>query len=129
MGEEQWFPEVGAIISCLLYRKGKEDTDLTQQGQALPANKPHNRGLNLGDVASSLSLVNRITLLPLIKLVISGIYIDSDNQRQVLLKEKGKSYKGEGKGNPLLYSCLENSRDRGAWRATVLGVAKKTDTT
>ena len=25
---------------------------------------------------------------------------------------------GGGKGNPLQYSCLENSMDRGAWRAT-----------
>ena len=25
---------------------------------------------------------------------------------------------GEGNGNPLQYSCLENFRDRGAWRAT-----------
>ena len=31
---------------------------------------------------------------------------------------------GEGNGYPLQYSCLENSRDRGAWRATVHGVAK-----
>ena len=30
----------------------------------------------------------------------------------------------EGNGNPLQYSCLENSVDRGAWRATVYGVAK-----
>ena len=30
----------------------------------------------------------------------------------------------EGSGNPLQYSCLENSTDRGAWRATVHGVAK-----
>ena len=29
----------------------------------------------------------------------------------------------EGNGNPLRYSCLENSMDRGAWRATVHGVA------
>ena len=29
---------------------------------------------------------------------------------------------GEGNGNPLQYSCLENSMDRGAWRATVRGV-------
>ena len=27
---------------------------------------------------------------------------------------------GEGNGNPLQYSCLENSMDRGTWRATVL---------
>ena len=32
---------------------------------------------------------------------------------------------GEGNGNPLQYSCLKNSMDRrGAWRATVHGVAK-----
>ena len=30
---------------------------------------------------------------------------------------------GEGKGNPLQYSCLENSMNRGAWRAAVHGVA------
>ena len=28
---------------------------------------------------------------------------------------------GGGNGNPLQYSCLEKSMDRGAWRATVLG--------
>ena len=31
---------------------------------------------------------------------------------------------GEGKGNPLQYSCLENPIDRGAWRATVHGAAE-----
>ena len=31
---------------------------------------------------------------------------------------------GEGNGNPLHYSCLENSMDRGASQATVHGVAK-----
>ena len=31
---------------------------------------------------------------------------------------------GEGKGNPLQYSCLESPMDRGAWWATVHGVAK-----
>ena len=31
---------------------------------------------------------------------------------------------GEGNGNPLQYSCLENSMDRGAWWATVHGVTK-----
>ena len=30
----------------------------------------------------------------------------------------------EGTGNPLQYSCLENPMDRGAWWATVHGVAK-----
>ena len=31
---------------------------------------------------------------------------------------------GEGNGNPFQYSCLENPMDRGAWWATVHGVAK-----
>ena len=31
---------------------------------------------------------------------------------------------GGGHGNPLQYSCLENATDRGAWQATVHGVAK-----
>ena len=34
---------------------------------------------------------------------------------------------GGGNGNPLQYSCLENPLDRGAWRATVHGVAKESD--
>ena len=31
---------------------------------------------------------------------------------------------GEGNGNPLQYSCLDNPMNRGAFRATVHGVAK-----
>ena len=31
---------------------------------------------------------------------------------------------GEGNGNPLQCSCLENPRDPGAWRAAVYGVAQ-----
>ena len=33
-------------------------------------------------------------------------------------------FPGGGNGNPLQYCCLENPTDRGAWRATVHGVAK-----
>ena len=39
------------------------------------------------------------------------------------IPELGK-FPGEGNGNPLQYSCLENSMDQGAWQATVHGVAK-----
>ena len=35
-----------------------------------------------------------------------------------------RSSPGGGNGNLLQYSCLENSMDRGAWRATVRGVAE-----
>ena len=40
-----------------------------------------------------------------------------------LIPGSGRS-PGEGNGNPLQYSCLENSMDREPWRATLHGVAK-----
>ena len=40
-----------------------------------------------------------------------------------MIPESGRSL-GEGNGNPLQYSCLENSMDGGAWQAPVHGVAK-----
>ena len=36
---------------------------------------------------------------------------------------------GDGNGNSLQYSCLGNPMERGAWKATVLGVAKESDMT
>ena len=36
-----------------------------------------------------------------------------------------KTSHGEGNGNPLQYSCLENPMARGSWRATVLGAANR----
>ena len=45
-----------------------------------------------------------------------------------LIPGSGRS-PGEGKDNPLQYSCLENPMDRGAWWAIVHGVAKESDTT
>ena len=39
------------------------------------------------------------------------------------IPESGRSPE-EGNGNPLQYYCLENPTDRGAWQATVHGVAK-----
>ena len=40
-----------------------------------------------------------------------------------LILESGRS-PGGGNGNPLQYVCLENPMDRGAWQATVHGVAE-----
>ena len=39
------------------------------------------------------------------------------------MPQSGRS-PGEGNGNPLQYSCLENSMDRGAWQATVHGISR-----
>ena len=41
----------------------------------------------------------------------------------VLILGSGRS-PGEGNGNSLQYSCLENPLDRGAWQTTVHGVAR-----
>ena len=40
-----------------------------------------------------------------------------------LIPGSGRSL-GEGNGNPLQYSCLESSTDRGAWQAAVQGVTR-----
>ena len=40
------------------------------------------------------------------------------------LQGRGRRSPGEGNGNLLQNSCLENPRDRGAWQATVRGIAK-----
>ena len=40
-----------------------------------------------------------------------------------MVQSLGRSL-GGGHGNPLQSSCLENPMDRGAWRATVHGIAK-----
>ena len=44
-------------------------------------------------------------------------------QERGLIPGSGRSF-GEESSNPLQYSCLENSMDRGAWQATVHGVAE-----
>ena len=47
----------------------------------------------------------------------------ADTGNMDLIPGSGRST-GTGNGNPPQYSCLENPMDRGAWRATVHGVAK-----
>ena len=50
--------------------------------------------------------------MPRIRTLVTGFRAYSDNPV------------GEGNGNPLQYSCLENPRDGGAWWAAVYGVAQ-----
>ena len=49
--------------------------------------------------------------------------VNSEVRDAGLISGSGRS-PGGGHGNPLQYSCLENPMDRGAWQATVYGVAK-----
>ena len=68
-------------------------------------------------------------------LKMKGLPCDSDGKASAcnvgdpgLIPGSGRSL-GEGNGNPLQYSCLENSTDRGAWRAPVRGDAKESGMT
>ena len=45
-------------------------------------------------------------------------------QHSAFIMVQTVTYVGEGNGNPLQYSCLENLRDRGAWWAAIYGVAQ-----
>ena len=49
---------------------------------------------------------------------------NAGDARDAGLIPRTRRFPGVGSGNPLQYSCLENSVGRGAWRATVHGVAK-----
>ena len=48
---------------------------------------------------------------------------DTETQLRHSLDPPGR-FPGGGSGNPLQYSCLEKSTDRGAWQATVHGITK-----
>ena len=49
--------------------------------------------------------------------------ITGDTGNMVSIPESGRS-PGVGNGNPLQYSCLDNSMERGTWWAVVQGVTK-----
>ena len=56
--------------------------------------------------------------------VIKNLPANAGDARDMgLIPRLGRSPEG-GNGNPLRYSCRENSIDRGAWRATVYGITK-----
>ena len=57
-------------------------------------------------------------------LVIKNTPANAGDIRDVGLIFGSGRFPGGGRGNPLQYSCLEDSTDRGAWRATVHEVTK-----
>ena len=54
---------------------------------------------------------------------LSGKELPADARDKNLIPGSER-FPGEGNGNPLKYSCLEDSMDRRAWQATVHGVEK-----
>ena len=58
------------------------------------------------------------------QMVLKNTLANAGNIRDVGLIPGLGRFPGGRHGNPLQYSCLENPMDRGAWWATVYGVAK-----
>ena len=56
--------------------------------------------------------------------LVKNLLADAGDLRDTGLIPGLERYPGEGNGSPFRYSCLENSIDRGAWWATIHGVAK-----
>ena len=84
----------------------------------------------------ALNLVDSSTYIHIVVLYIVYMYIYTGFPGSSVLKNppanagdmgsipgSGRS-PGEGNGNPLQYSCLENPMDRGPWKAAVHGVAE-----
>ena len=57
-------------------------------------------------------------------LVVKNLPANAGNLGDAILIPGSGRCPGEGNGNPLQYSCLKNPMDRGAWQATVHGVAE-----
>ena len=80
--------------------------------------------------SSHVTYIKKFTCLKAISTITSGFPGSSDLKESAYnargpgsIPGLGKS-PGVGNGNPLQYSCLENSMDRGAWQAIVHGVVK-----
>ena len=63
-----------------------------------------------------------------VALVVKNPPANTGDARDAVLKPGSIRSPGGGNGNPLQYSCLENPMDRGAWWATVHGVAESNTT-
>ena len=88
----------------------------------LPSMGSHRVGHDWSDLAAAAGL---ICVLPK---WLSGKESACQAEDEGSIPGSGRSPR-EGNGNPLQYSCLENSTDRGAWQATVHGDLKESDMT
>ena len=80
---------------------------------------------NSEDLKVSLLVYNRVPkVASQVVLVVKNTSANAKDTRDAgSIPGSGRS-PGEGNGNPLQYSCLENPMDRGAWWATVHAVSK-----
>ena len=92
----------------------------TTEPPGKPTNFHHPRSSNILDMTWNMNVAGSSQ----VALVVKNLLADTgDTGDKVSILELGRS-PGGGNDNPLQYSCLENSMDRGVWRATVRGVTK-----
>ena len=72
----------------------------------------------------TVQLASCMQMLPRWRLVVKNPPAAAPDVRDVGLIPGSGRFPGGGHGTPLQYPCLENPMDRGAWRATVHGVAE-----
>ena len=75
-----------------------------------------------GSVNSLLTIDNNTELYIWVALVVKNLPANAGDVREAGSVPGWGRSPGGGNGNPLLYSCLENPIDRGAWLATVQSV-------
>ena len=56
--------------------------------------------------------------------ILKNLLVSAGDAEDSSLISGSRRFPGEGNGNPVQYSCLDNSMDRGAWKITVHGVRK-----
>ena len=101
----------------------------TLQAKSLLA-EPQRKLMHSSLTSSSFRILNSSAGIPSLPLSLDGASLMPQRLsvclqcgRPVFNPGSGRS-PGEGNGNPLQYSYLENSMDRGAWQATVHGVTR-----
>ena len=84
---------------------------------------------HVGDPGHQLTWILFISHPPLHGAVVRSLPANARNSRDTGSIPESRRFPGVGNGPLLQYSCLENSMDRGAWRATVHRGCKQADTT
>ena len=106
--------------------KGEQSPGNKGTGTALLAKTLHNSAGGSGSTAGrgTRSYMLQLKGASQVVLVVKNPPANAEERRDTgSIPVLGRSLGGEN-GNPLLYSCLENPMDRGAWWCTVHGVAK-----
>ena len=104
------------------------------QADSLPSDspgKPKNTGVDSLSLRQGIFLTQELNQgLLYCRLILHQLsYRESPSIQEMQVQSLGPRAPEEGNDNPLQYSCLENSMDRGSWWTTVPRVAKELDTT